>query len=90
MKKAELITKIAIESDLTQIGGSRALEQIIASISAALKAGEEVSLIGFGRFYVRDVAERRGINPATKEPLLLRAKKVPAFKPGQHFKNKFN
>jgi DNA-binding protein HU-beta len=90
MTKAELITKIAIKSDLTRIGGSRALEQILASISAALKAGEEVSLTGFGRFYVRDVAERKGINPATKEPLLLKAKKVPAFKPGQHFKDKFN
>lgn len=90
MTKAELITKIAIETGLIRTGAGGALEQILSSISAELKAGVEVALTGFGRFYERNVAERKGITPATKEPLLLKAKKVPSFKPGQHFKNKFN
>lgn len=90
IKLAELIPKIAEDSGLTPIGASRALEQILLVISDALKAGDDVSLVGFGRFYIKETTEKKVFRPSTRQFVLIEARKVPAFKPGQPFKDKIN
>jgi nucleoid DNA-binding protein len=52
----------------------------------ALKAGEEVQLPGFGKFYVREQKAREGKNPQTGERMQIEARKVPAFKAGKALK----
>ena len=52
----------------------------------ALVKGEKVSIVGFGAFEVRDRAAKDSINPATKKPIHVPAKKVPAFKAGKALK----
>jgi len=47
-----------------------------------MKAGEKVSLVGFGTFSVSERAERTGINPSTKATITIPAKKVAKFKAG--------
>ena len=39
-------------------------------------------MVGFGTFSVMERAGRIGINPATKKPIQIEAKKVAKFKPG--------
>ncbi|MDO6805333.1 HU family DNA-binding protein [Wenyingzhuangia sp. 1_MG-2023] len=56
-------------------------------IAQALSEGENVSLIGFGTFEVRQRAERQGKNPQTGEAITIAAAKVPAFKPGKALKD---
>ena len=51
-----------------------------------LTAGDKVTLIGFGTFEVRQRAAKKGINPSTKQPVKIPAKKVPAFKAGKALK----
>lgn len=55
-----------------------------------LKNGKTVTLRGFGKFYVKDAAERTGINPRTFEKIIIRGKKIPKFTAGNEFKENIN
>lgn len=83
MNKAELIAGVAKKSDMTKKAAGEAVEAVFATISEALSQEEKVTIVGFGTFEVRDRKERKGVNPATKEPILIPATKVPAFRPGK-------
>ncbi|NLJ75509.1 MAG: HU family DNA-binding protein [Firmicutes bacterium] len=83
MNKAELIASVAEKSNMTKKAASDAVEAVFASISDALAAGDKVTIVGFGTFEVRDRKARQGVNPSTKEPIMIPATRVPAFKPGK-------
>lgn len=82
MNKAELISAMATESGLSKADSKKALDAFITSVGKAMKAGEKVSLVGFGTFSVAERGARVGINPSTKNPIEIAAKKVVKFKPG--------
>ena len=82
MNKSELINAMAAESGLTKTDSKKALDAFMAAITKALKAGDQVSLVGFGPFSVSERAARQGINPSTKQSITIPAKKVAKFKPG--------
>jgi DNA-binding protein HU-beta len=83
VNKAELIASVAEKSNMTKKAASDAVEAVFASISDALAAGDKVTIVGFGTFEVRDRKARQGVNPSTKEPIMIPATRVPAFKPGK-------
>ena len=83
MTKAELITAVAERSELSKKDSEKALAAMIDAITDALKAGEKVSLVGFGTIEIRPRKERNGINPITKQPMKIAASKVPAFSAGK-------
>lgn len=82
MNKAELISAMAEEAGLSKADSKKALDAFIATVEKALKAGDKISLVGFGTFAVSERAERNGINPATKQTIKIPAKKVAKFKAG--------
>ena len=82
MNKAELVKAIAAESGLSKKDSEAALNAVVASVTKALKDGDKVALIGFGTFSVVEKAERKGVNPATKQEIVIPAKKVVKFKAG--------
>jgi DNA-binding protein HU-beta len=82
MNKAELINAIAAEAGLSKVDTKKALDAFVQSVSDALKAGDKVALVGFGSFSVAQRSARTGINPATKKPINIAAKKVVKFKAG--------
>ncbi|WP_294586254.1 HU family DNA-binding protein [uncultured Bacteroides sp.] len=86
MNKAELISAMAAESGLSKADSQKALNAFIASVSKAMKAGDKVALVGFGTFSVAERASRMGINPSTKKPIQIEAKKVVKFKAGAELK----
>lgn len=86
MNKTELIQKVAMESKLTKQQASLAVDAVFQSIQNALHNGENVQLIGFGTFEVRERAAREGRNPHTGEALTIPAGKVPVFKAGKILK----
>ncbi|MCQ2605079.1 MAG: HU family DNA-binding protein [Bacteroidales bacterium] len=83
MNKQELVAAMAAEAGLTKADSEKALNAVVSAISGALKSGDSVQLIGFGTFKVSERAARTGINPATKKPLKIAAKKVAQFKAGK-------
>lgn len=90
MNKAELIAAIAEQANLTKADAGRALDGLTQAIENTLKAGESVTLVGFGSFEVRARAERSGRNPQTGATITIAASKTPAFKPGKSLKDAVN
>lgn len=82
MNKSELINAMAAESGLSKTDAKKALDAFISVVTNAMKEGDKVALVGFGTFSVSERAGRTGINPATKQPIEIPAKKVVKFKPG--------
>ena len=90
MNKSELIEAIAESADISKASAGRALDGMIDAISKALKQGEQVSLIGFGTFAVKERAARTGRNPRTGEEITIAASKIPGFKAGKALKDAVN
>ena len=90
MNKAELINAIAEHASLTKADTGRALDALIQTIETTLKAGDSISLVGFGTFAVKDRAERTGRNPQTGQEITIAAAKVPSFKAGKGLKDAVN
>ena len=90
MNKAELVDSIAEGAELSKADAKRALDAMLTSVSGALSGGQQVSLVGFGTFSVRDRAERTARNPKTQEVIQIPATKVPAFKAGKALKEAVN
>ena len=82
MNKAELIDAIAAESGLTKADAKKALEGFVSATSTALKAGDKLSLVGFGSFSVSKREARNGRNPQTGKEIKIAAKNVVKFKAG--------
>jgi DNA-binding protein HU-beta len=86
MKKAELLAAIAEKGGYTKKDAEKALDAVFGTITETLEKGEKVAVSGFGTFEVRDRAAKESINPSTKEPVHVPAKKVPAFKASKTLK----
>jgi DNA-binding protein HU-beta len=90
MNKSELIDAVANSADLSKASAGRAVDATVAAITAALKKGEPVTLIGFGTFKVSHRAARTGRNPQTGAELKIAARKAPAFTAGKALKEAVN
>lgn len=90
MNKTELIDAIAAAADLTKADSGRALDAVLDSITAALQKGDQVALVGFGTFSVKERAARTGRNPQTGAEIQIAAAKVPGFKAGKALKDAVN
>ena len=90
MNKTEFIAEIAAKADLTKKQAETAYDAMLETIVEALKKGDKVQLVGFGRFEVREKPAREGINPQTKEKVSIPASKAPALKFGKAYKDLFN
>ena len=82
MNQAELIDAIAAESGLTKADAKKALDGFVSATSTALKAGDKLSLVGFGSFSVSKREARTGRNPQTGKEINIAAKNVVKFKAG--------
>ncbi|MGN5140295.1 nucleoid-associated protein HU-beta [Aeromonas sp. 164P] len=90
MNKSQLIDKIADGADISKAAAGRALDAFIDTVGEALKEGDQVALVGFGTFAVRERAARSGRNPQTGATIEIAAGKVPAFKAGKALKDAVN
>ena len=90
MNKSELIDQIASSADISKAAAGRAVDATIAAVKTALKKGGEVSLVGFGTFYVGTRAARTGRNPQTGASIKIKAAKIPKFRAGKGLKDAVN
>lgn len=90
MNKSQLIDKIAENADLSKASAGRALDALIEAVSDSLKEGDQVALVGFGTFSVRERSARTGRNPQTGAEIQIAAAKVPGFKAGKALKDAVN
>ncbi len=90
MNKTDLIDAIAESADISKAAAGRALDAFVDAVTGALKKGDQVSLVGFGSFAVRERAARTGRNPQTGATIQIKASKSPAFKAGKALKDAVN
>ena len=90
MNKADLINRIAAGSKISKTQAATAIDTAVDSITAALKKGDRVALIGFGTFSVSARKARNGRNPQTGATIKIAARKVARFTPGADLKKAIN
>ena len=86
MNKAELISAIAEEAQLTKVDAEKSLKGIVDALTDCLTAGDKVTLVGFGTFSVSERGARTGKNPQTGKAIEIPASVAPKFKPGNTLK----
>lgn len=90
MNKSDLVATVAELSGLTKGDSDKAVDGVFAAITAALKSGDDVRLVGFGSFSVSARPARVGKNPRTGEKLTIAACKAPKFSAGKVLKDAVN
>ncbi len=90
MNKSELIDAVAEHAGLSKADTTKAINSFVETLTDAMTRGDDVVLVGFGTFSVKDRAARTGRNPKTGEALQIAASKVPSFKPGKGLKDAVN
>ena len=90
MNRKVLIDALAGKTGSTKADADKNIAALLEIISETLGKGENLALVGFGTFEVRERAARTGRNPATGAELNIAASKTPAFKPGATLKAAVN
>ncbi|MDH3597175.1 MAG: HU family DNA-binding protein [Rhodospirillales bacterium] len=90
MNKNDLVAAIADSTGLSKSDSAKAVDSVFDSIADALKAGEEVRIVGFGSFNVTHRKQSQGRNPRTGEPITIPASNQPKFKAGKGLKDAVN
>lgn len=90
MNKSELVDSIAQSAGLTKEQAAKAVNAFAQSVQGALQRGDDVVLVGFGTFSVKERKARTGRNPKTGEEIQIAASKVPSFKAGKGLKDSVN
>jgi DNA-binding protein HU-beta len=90
MTKADLIESVANKTDLPKAIAERVVNTVFDDITAALKAGDKISISGFGTFAVSSRKARTGRNPKTGDAIEIAASKSAKFKAGKSLKDSLN
>lgn len=87
MNKGELVSVL---NKKTGLKTDKFVNALIETVTETLASGENIQLIGFGTFEVRQRSERKARNPKTGETMTIPAQKAPTFKPGKGLKTAVN
>ncbi|OIO07461.1 DNA-binding protein [Candidatus Falkowbacteria bacterium CG_4_9_14_3_um_filter_36_9] len=88
MNKAKLVEKISAETAVSKKQALDMVDSMVKTIINELKAGNEVSITGFGTFLSRTRHARGGVNPQKpSERIRIPEVRVAKFKTGKTLKD---
>jgi DNA-binding protein HU-beta len=90
VNKMDLIAAVADTTDLSKAKATEVVEAVFGAIEGALKAKDDVRLVGFGSFGTATRAATTGRNPRTGEEIQIAASTSVRFKPGKALKDAVN
>lgn len=90
MNKADLVSKVSELADLTKVDADKVIDATFNAITAALTAGDDVRLVGFGTFSVASRPAHEGRNPQNGKAITIAASKAPKFRAGKGLKGAVN
>jgi len=90
LTKAHIVDAVVEANGFIRRRSVETVETLLELIKSTLESGEDVLISGFGRFCVKQKAERRGRNPATGKDMMLAPRKVVTFKWSGKLKEKLN
>ena len=80
LTKAQIVKSIHSQTGFTKNKSLEIVETLLEIIKSTLETRDDVLISGFGKFCVREKAERKGRNPATGDAMMLRPRKVVTFR----------
>ena len=89
MTKSELVAAVALELAIPRASAADLVGLFFGTqglIAGELKKGGSVNISGFGHFFTRRRAGRRGRNPRTGRAIRIRPSIVPTFRAGKNLK----
>jgi DNA-binding protein HU-beta len=86
MTKAQLVSKLAEETDIPKKQVDQLIEQLVGTVIKTVKKGENLKIPGLGVFRLRKMKARMGRNPQTGEPIKIPARKKVGFTVAKSFK----
>ena len=90
MNKTDLIAAVAEKSELSKKDAEKAVVAFLSAVEESLKAGDKVSIVGFGTFEAKVRPARKGHTPQTRKEIDIPASKLPTFKAGKALKDSLN
>ena len=81
-----LANELAEQHQLNKTQAVKMIEGLIGMITKHLTVGERVKIVGLGILQVRNRVARMGRNPATGEPIQIKASKKVAFRASKELK----
>ena len=90
MNKGHLVDRVAGAAKITKTQAATAIDTLVDGVTASLKKGERVTLVGFGTFSISQQRARNGRNPQTGSLIKIAARKVAKFTPGVDLKKAVN
>lgn len=90
MNKGDMIDLMAAGAGISKVQANSAIDALLEGVTASLKKGERVTLVGFGTFSVSNRKARTGRNPQNGAPLKIAARRVVKFGAGAELKTAVN
>jgi DNA-binding protein HU-beta len=88
--KLELVNAVAENAGLTKVAAEKTVKAIVEEVTACLKKGDKLTLVGFGTFSTTKRGARKGQNPQTGKKINIPATTSPKFKAGKALKDAVN
>lgn len=90
LTKARIVQAVVDTNGYTHKKAFDTVETILELIKHTLETGEDVLISNFGKFIIKQKAERKGRNPATGKDLMLNPRKVVTFRSSRKLREKIN
>jgi integration host factor subunit alpha len=90
MTKAEIVDRVAEKSGFSKKEAVELVELLFETMKDTLAGGENLKISGFGKFEVKQKADRRGRNPQTGEEITIESRKILTFKASSMLKDSIN
>ncbi len=90
MTKADMIDQVAKDAGISKAAAKTVIESFVDMARKEVKVGRPFRVAGLGVFSLKKSKARKGVNPATGEPIKIKAKKRMAFKPSSQVKDLLN
>lgn len=85
MNKTQLTAAVAEKAGISKADANMYVNTVLGVIADNLYEGDnEISIPDFGRFYVKTMPARQGVNPATGEKIQIEAREKIVFKPSDN------
>jgi integration host factor subunit beta len=90
MTKSELVERLLKKGARGRGEAVRVVETVFECLEKALRQGARIEIRGLGSFCVRSYQGYQGRNPKTGEPIAVKPKRLPYFKPSKTFVQEIN
>lgn len=90
MNKADLVSLVSVKLNESKAQASRLVDAVFEGIAHGVETDSRVSISGFGTFRKKRRKPRKGVNPITKEPMIIPSSMTVTFTASQALKDRMD